>query len=385
MLCGGTFLFDFSLDRAFRRRQAPALHPIFSGMQKKINKVLVVRLSSLGDIVLTTPVLETLNKQFPQSKIYFLTKTQYRDLLANDPRLSGVIEFDPKGKHAGFPGFKRLIAELRLHNFDLLIDLHANMRSFFIRHLAKSKIKIKYSKRWSSRWRMVHMKFLKIKPKQTVDSYLDVLKKIQLDAMSKTPILFLSPDDIVFSEKFLLEERIKKDDIVIGIHPGAKWETKKWDEEKFMQAGQVLIQKLDCKIMWFGDSEDEELIQKMIKGLPDSRVIKAIGLPLGKFMSLIRRCNGLITNDSAPMQMAQALQVPVVAIFGPTHPRLGFVPVGPRNVVLCANVKCSPCSLHGERKCHKSTRLCMDLIQPDMVVEAVRDLLGEEKSVRKEG
>ncbi len=353
-------------------------------MQRKLDKILIIRLSSLGDIVLTTPVVETLKKNFPQSRIYFLTKTQYGDLLVNDPGIAGLIEFDPKGKHKGIGGFKRLMLELRSYQFDLLIDLHSNLRSYFIRHLTESKIKIKYNKRWFSRWCMIYLKFLKTKPIQTVDSYLDVLKKIQIDAGNRSPVLFLSQVDIEFADKFLLDAKLKKDDIVIGVHPGAKWETKRWDEGKFEQVCKALIRKLDCKIMLCGDSKDEGLIQKISQNLPDSRVIKAIGLPLGKLMGLSNRCDGLITNDSGPMHMAQALSVPVVAIFGPTHPRLGFAPIGHRNVVFCANVECSPCSLHGERKCHKKTKLCMDLIGPDMVVEAVEGLLKERNSIRKE-
>jgi heptosyltransferase II len=353
-------------------------------MQEKFDKILIIRLSSLGDIVLTTPVFNALKKNFPQSQIYFLTKTQYRDLLVNDPRLSGLIEFDPQERHKGLGGFKRMLDELKLYQFDLLIDLHANLRSFFIRHLSNSKIKIKYKKRWFSRWFMVHLKFLKTKPRQTVDSYLDVLKSINIESQDGTPALFLSQNDIEFKEKFLMDSRIKKDDIVIGIHPGTRWETKRWDEQKFGLVGQILVQKLSCKIILFGDSVEDKVLKDITANLPVSNVINAMGLPLGKLASLIKRCDCLITNDSGPMHIAEALQVPVVAIFGPTHPKLGFAPIGQPNVVLSANVECSPCSLHGERKCHKKTRLCMDLITADMVVKAVEGLLKKHKTIRKE-
>lgn len=353
-------------------------------MQKKIDKILVIRLSSLGDVVLATPVLETLKENLPQSRIYFLTKTQYRDLLINDSRLSGLIEFDPKGRHRGLRGFKRLLDELKPHRFDLLIDLHANLRSFLIRQLTNSNIKIKCKKRWLSRWLMVYLKLVKTKPLRTVDSYLDVLKKIQIEARNGSPRLFLGQDDIGFSEEFLPDREIRKDDTVIGIHPGARWETKRWDEDKFGQVAQTIIQKLDCKIILFGDAGEEEIIDNITKNLPESNVIKITGLPLGKLMSLIKRCDCLITNDSGPMHIAEALQVPVVAIFGPTHPSLGFAPADQRGVVLCVDLKCSPCSLHGERKCHEKTRLCMDLITADMVVRAVEDLLKKHETVRKE-
>jgi len=353
-------------------------------MQKKIEKILIVRFSSLGDIILTTPVIGALKTKFPQSRIFFLTKAQYGDMLRADPRILSLIEFDPTGKHKGVSGFVKLIEKLRTYDFDLLIDLHANLRSFFIRHLTKSKIKLKYNKRWLSRFLMVRFKFLKTKTIRTVDSYLKVLKNMQINAPEKNPLLFLSQDDVEFSKHFLLEQKVEKDDIVMGVHPGARWQTKRWDEGKFEQVCQVLIDRFNCKIMLLGDVEDKKLIEKIKKNLPDTKLIKAVGLPLGKLMSLIKRCDCFITNDSGPMHIASALQVPVVAIFGPTHPRLGFAPVGSKNEVLCANVRCSPCSLHGEKRCKKKSRYCMDLIQPEMMVEAVEKLLQEKNPILKE-
>jgi heptosyltransferase II len=349
--------------------------------QKTIEKILIVRLSSLGDVVLTTPVIEALKNEFPQSRIFFLTKAQYSDVLRNDPRISSLLEFDPQGRHKGFSGFLRLLSELKSHDFDLMVDLHANWRSFLVRRLTKSKIKLKYNKRWFSRWMMVYFKFLRTKPIHTMDSYLEVLKNLPIDTSDKRPLLFLSKNDVEFMEHFLLEEKVRKDDIVVGIHPGARWETKRWDEEKFKQVCQVLTERYNYKIILMGDAKDMRLIERIRKDIPNTKLIQAVGWSLGKFMSLIKRCDGLITNDSGPMHMAQALQVPVVVIFGPTHPKLGFAPTGFDNVVLCANVECSPCSLHGEKKCRKKNRLCMDLIQPEMVVEAVESLIEKEKSI----
>ncbi len=353
-------------------------------IQKNITKILIVRFSSLGDVILTTPVISALKDKFPDSKIFFLTKAHYGDVLRADPRIFSLIEFDPIKKHKGFSGFIRLVSELRSHDFDLLIDLHANLRSFFVRHLTKSKVKLKYHKRWLSRFLTVHFKFLKTKAIHTVDSYFEVLKKIQIYSPEKNPLIFLSQDDVEISGHFLLEQELEKDDIVVGVHPGARWETKRWDEGKFERVCQDLIDKHNCKIMLLGDAGDEELIENISKDIPDAKLIKAVGLPKGRFMSLIGRCDCFITNDSGPMHVASALKVPVVAIFGPTHPRLGFAPLGSKNVVLCANVKCSPCSLHGEKRCRKKSRFCMDLIEPEMVIEAVDRLIEENNSTQRE-
>jgi heptosyltransferase-2 len=353
-------------------------------MIEKIEKILVIRLSSLGDVILTTPVLRTLKDRFPQSDIYFLTKARYGDVLKADPRISSLIELDAEGKHKGFSGFMRLVSELRLKDFDLLVDLHANLRSFLLRHLVKSRIKLKYNSQRLLRFMMVHFKSATSRVLHTVDSYLEVLGKIDVQAQDKQPRIFLSPEGVSLSEHFLLERGVVKDDIIVGVHPGAKWQTKRWDESKFNLVCKEVIRKFNCKVLLFGDSGEEKLVENVKEGLPKEGVLEATGLPLGRMMSLIKRCDCLITNDSGPMHVASALQVPVVAIFGPTHPRLGFAPVGSENAVLCAHVECSPCSLHGEKKCSKKSRFCMDLIEPGMVVEAVEGLLKENKSTWKE-
>jgi heptosyltransferase-2 len=346
-------------------------------------KILIIRFSSLGDIVLTTSVIKSLKQKFPQSPIFFLTKSQYQDLLKNDPHIFSLIKFDPKEKHKGISGFLKLIQELKAFEFDLVVDLHGNLRSFLVRHLLKTELKIKYDKRWLARFLLVHFKFIKVKPMHTVDSYLEALKRIGVNSVEKDPQIFLNEKGENFLKDFLLEKNIEKDDIVVGIHPKAKWETKRWDEEKFNQVCQILNQKLKVKIILFGDQKDQEVIERISPQGESQKIFKAVNLPLNKFMSLIKRCDCFITNDSGPMHIASALGVPVVAIFGPTHPKLGFSPRGSENVVLTANVKCSPCSLHGEKKCHKKSRLCMDLIQPEMVADSVERLLKNKFSVKK--
>ena len=352
-------------------------------MQKEMKRILIIRLSSLGDVILTTLVIAALKAKFPHSELFFLTKARYGDLLRNDPRISSLVEFDPAERHGDLSGFMRLISELRSCDFDLLVDLHANLRSFLVRHLVKSRIKLKYNKHWLSRSLMVHFKFLKTRPVSTVNSYLEVLKQLNVNPTENRTLVFLNPEDVDFSDHFLLEQQVKKDDIVVGVHPGAKWETKKWDGGKFARVCQGLVDKLGCKIMLLGDAGEAKLVEEVGKDIPAERLVKAVGLPLRKVMSLIKRCDCFITNDSGPMHIASALRVPVVAIFGPTHPKLGFSPSGSRNVVLCADVKCSPCSLHGEKRCSKKSRFCTDLIEPDMVIEAAERLLKEGKSISK--
>ncbi len=350
---------------------------------KKIEKILIIRLSSLGDVVLTTPVIRSLKQKFPQSQIFFLTKVQYQDLLTSDPYVFDLVGFDPQDKHKGISGFFKLIRELNALEFDLLVDLHANLRSFLLRRLLKAGIKIKYDKRWLARFLLVHFKFLKAKPNPTIDSYLKTLGKIGVSRCERNPRIFLNQKSEDFLKDFVIEKKIEKDDIVVGIHPGAKWETKRWTEEKFARVCQVLIRKPELKVILFGDQEDQVAIERISSRTGDHKVSKAVNLPLSDLLGPIKRCDCFVTNDSGPMHIASAVGVPVVAIFGPTHPQLGFSPIGSENVVLSANVECSPCSLHGEKKCRKRARYCMDLIEPEMVTDAVEKLLRAKLSSKK--
>ncbi len=348
-------------------------------MNREVKKILIIRFSSLGDVVLTTPVIGALKSAFPGSEISFLTKSQYGDVLRADPRISSLVEFDPDGADKGASGLLRLAWQLRSQDFDLLIDLHSNLRSFFVRRLVKSGMKLKYGKRWLTRFFMVHCKFLKPKSIHTVDSYLGVLRRLQIDDADRNPLVFPASGDLKFAENFLLERNVKKDDIVIAVHPGAKWDTKRWDQEKFAEVCRAVIDRLGAKVMLLGDEREKGIVLKMISGLPADRAFEAVGLPLGELAALIAGCDCLISNDSGPMHLASALGVPVAAIFGPTHPKLGFAPVGSKNVVLCADVECSPCSLHGEKRCSKKSRFCMDLIDPAAVLQAVERLIKEKK------
>lgn len=348
-------------------------------MKREVKKILIVRFSSLGDVVLTTPVIGSLKSAFPGSEISFLTKARYGDILRADPRISSLVEFDPEGKHKGASGLLRLAWKLRSQDFDLLVDLHSNLRSFLVRRMVKSGMKLKYRKRWLPRFLMVHCKFLKTKLIHTIDSYLGVLRRLQIDGADRNPLVFSASDDRKFAENFLLERNVKKDDIVIAVHPGAKWDTKRWDQKKFAEVCRAVIDRLGAKVLLLGEEREKGIVLKIKSGLPAGRIFEAVGLPLGKLAASVAGCDCLISNDSGPMHLASALGVPVVAIFGPTHPKLGFVPIGSRNVVLCADVECSPCSLHGEKRCSKKSRFCMDLIDPDTVVQAVERLIKEKK------
>lgn len=339
-------------------------------------RILVVRFSSLGDLVLTSSPVKSLQQTYPQAEIFLLTKSKYQEIAAGIPFVSQIISFDSEIKHKGIAGFFNLIAELKSFHFDIIVDLHSNWRSFLVSRFLSARQKVKYNKRSWTRFLMVHLKLLKIKPKHTLELYQSALRKLGISSSILSPQLDLKPEDSNWAISYLKERKVFPGDYLVGLSPGAKWETKRWDKEKYAETGLILAEKLNASIIIFGDEKEKDLVNQIAQSLKEQNPIMAVGLKLNQLVALIDRCKILVSNDSGLMHIATARNVLVVAIFGPTHPKLGFTPFGEKSIALTANVQCSPCSLHGQTPCYQKSRFCMDFISPQKVVEESLKILS---------
>jgi heptosyltransferase-2 len=155
---------------------------------------------------------------------------------------------------------------------------------------------------------------------------------------------------------------------MIALAPGSVWRTKRWPRERYEELGRLLVSD-GFSLVLIGGPEDRELCASISEGVSEERTINAAGrLSLLQSAELIRRCRVIVSNDSAPMHLAGAVQTPVVAMFGPTVPEFGFAPKGDRDVVLgISNLSCRPCSIHGGEKCPIRTFDCMVRLTADVV------------------
>ena len=350
-------------------------------MQDNGYRILVIRLSSLGDIILTTPVLDALKENYGNSEISFLTKQKYQGLFESDPRISSVIYFGPEGKDKGVFGLLRLIKSLNQEKFDLIVDLHSNLRSFFMRLLVKAERKVHYHKKLIPRFLMVRFKRWRVNPVSTIDNYLKSLGEIGIRAWSRIPRLYSKKESEIWAENFFVENGLLRDQILVGIAPGAKWEKKRWDLDKFSSVAKNLSQDLSAKILLVGDKDDLKLIEGIENYAGKERTIQAVDLPLDRLIPLVKRCGLFISNDSGLMHFASSLGVPTIGIFGPTSPGLGFSPSGLKDKVFWAGVDCSPCSLHGGKECVMESRYCMDNIKPEDVIKEAKKIIGADKVI----
>ncbi len=342
-------------------------------MNKGINKILIIRLSSIGDIILTTPVIRILKHHFPASKIDFVIKQQFAELLAHHPAINQLLIFDKSQATAGLKNLKHKITKQR---YDLIIDLHKNFRSYFLTLNSGAGCILRYKKFVWRRWLLVKLKWnLFEQPIPIFLRYLIPIKKLgfEYDDLGL---------DIFFSEKikFQVEEKFapflqQNFHTLIGIAPGASFFTKRWTAEGFEAVIDHFSQQTGMGVILFGNAADRELIDSLhIKNR--QQVLNAAGeLSLIQTAALMDKCGGVISNDSGLMHLAAALKKNIVAIFGSTTAELGFYPVTTEHIIVeNPELKCRPCSHIGRKKCPKHHFACMKKIEPAQVIAAAEKL-----------
>lgn len=337
-------------------------------MDGKLN-ILLIRLSSLGDLVLVSAAIAALRDRFPQARISLLTKSDFAQLFSADPNLDRVIPFEDRGRHRGVSGFLRLMRQVRREKFDILVDLHSNVRSSLIYLLSRARSRGRYNKRvLGRRARILFGK--RSSTRHVVDLYLDALAPWGAASPGTGPKIYVDSGERRVAEE-LLRNRGRSKELLIGIAPGARWPTKRWPGENFSALGDLLTERLSADILILGDEADRQTSIEVARAMRNTSIQTCGETSLRQLASLLQSCDLLVSNDSGPMHLATAVGTPVVAIFGPTVEEFGFAPWGEGNAVLSKPLPCRPCSLHGSERCPRGHFDCMRLIGPEEVFEAV--------------
>jgi len=329
----------------------------------KLKKVLIIRLNAMGDVILALPVAMAVKKAYPDATVDFVTRRAYAPLFDQFPAVDTAFAFDTS--------MRKLIKELKAQKYDTVIDLQKNPRSIILSASINPKNVVSYPKRRFTRELIVRQSLLKLDAGHTVDAYLKALKRLKITSISRRPRVVLQPEIAEFGDDFIKNTGFPSK--IIGLCPGSKHDEKKW--QGYQQLAELLIEDSNNGVIVFNGPADE--FDPNLNIVSD-RLIAAQHLGIDKVAGVMSRCDLVVSNDSGLMHLAVALSVPVVAIFGPTHPSLGFSPLGDRDRVICDNVKCSPCSLHGEKKCKMPRKYCFENITPDRAKSETDRLLYAE-------
>lgn len=339
------------------------------------NKILVIQTAFIGDVILLTPLLDAIAQKFKNAQIYILTTPQGKEILDGNPNIYKIIVYDKKGKDKGIFKFLDIVKMIKENSFAIAIIPHRSLRSSLLAYLSKIPIRIGFNT--SAGVYLLTNKVPYLRDKHEVERNLDLAQLgLGIKVVKKQLSIYLTDKERAFAKRFLGEYNVT-DTLLIGIAPGSVWATKRWTIEGYAQLVDELSKNYHAKIIIFG-SDDDVWIADKIKAKMNTIPIIATGKTnLKELSALISQCNLFITNDTAPMHIAMAFNVPTVAIFGPTTLDIGFGPYGKNYIVVeRAGLECRPCSMHGPRKCPKKHFACMNEISHQEVLLACQKLLN---------
>ena len=339
--------------------------------------ILVVQTAFLGDVILTLPLVQTLKNVFPDANIDFVAVPRAAHVLRSHPDIRQTIVYDKRGSDAGIAGLLRMRRTLRANTYGLALVPHRSLRSAVLVAAASIPRRIGFN---ASAGRFLFTDTVRYeKSLHEVDRNARLLDPLNIVAGSKDfPHLYPSREDCAEVDRFLFSQWKNKTRKIIGIAPGTVWNTKRWPTANFIELADRLRSD-GFHIVLVGGEEDTKLCSEICSAMADSSTISAAGkLTVLQSAELIRRCRLLVSNDSAPVHLAVAVQTPVVAIFGATVPEFGFAPYGQHDVVVeTKGLSCRPCSIHGGDACPISTFDCMKRIPAYNVYQSIRAVLDK--------
>lgn len=308
----------------------------FLDVQPPVERILVVKLRAIGDVLLSTAVLPGLRAAYPQASVDFLTEKYCAGVVEGNPHIRNLVTFDPVND-----GSLDLIRRVRTAGYDLVVDLFGNPRSAVLTLLSGASVRVGYRFNWRT------LCYNRVVPPRggtvhNVDFNLDALIRIGIDGLSGKPYFPLDDSAETFAGDFFTETGLV-DRKVIALNAGGGWISKKWRPEQFAGLGKRIVEETGSGVLVFWGPGEEEDARQVLAGIGRGAVMTPAST-LKQLGSLLKRCSVLVTNDSGPMHIAAALGVPVVAIFGPTVPRLQGPVFTESVVVQNLDLDCLGCS-----------------------------------------
>ncbi len=337
---------------------------------------LIVRMPNwLGDLVMATPVLADLRTHWPEAHITAMCQANVAPLLAEDPHVDEIFAFHRPSGWLRRTEHQDIILKLRRGEYDLGLLLTHSFSSAWWFWRGRVEQRVGYKGHWR-RWILDHAidEPENIDKQHLVKTYKELSEAIGVPKSDTSPELYLSDAERADAAQRLKLLGIPEKATIVGINPGAAYGSAKcWLPERFREVALRLLEDPKITVLFFGDNNGSPLVQQICDGLP-ARVINLAGRTnLRELMALIHHCNVLLTNDSGPMHIADALGTPLLALFGSTCD----IRTGPYNSgrIIRKPVPCSPCF---KRTCPIDFP-CMKQIEVDEVTKSLRDILAENR------
>lgn len=358
-------------------------------------RILVIRFSSIGDIVLTTPFLSATKKKYSNATLDYLTLDDFSPLLKDNPYIDDLFILK---REAGFWEIVNKAISMRKIKYDYIFDLHRSQRSILFRLILSGKKKSVLKKHYFKRLLLTKFKVnLYKKPYSIVNRYFNTSKLLPNPHGESTEIwidieglnMSLQKLNSINDANLLIESEVIKNRMIkignkifqqrsmktLSLMPFACWETKEWGDEKFIELGKQISDKYKVDIFIHGGAGDSDRAEAIAKKIGINAVSFAGKLSLTETSIALAMSDCLVTNDTGVMHIGGAVAIPVIALFGSTAEELGFFPYNTAGEVVQIDIDCRPCTSKGLHRCPKKHFRCMNDISVDMLYSIIKKYL----------
>jgi lipopolysaccharide heptosyltransferase II len=334
-------------------------------------RIIIWKLSALGDVVLSVPTLRAVRKQYPQAQITLAVGRAAYEVVARCPYLDGVLLYEPR-RHGSWWGLRRFVRRVQEERFDLSIDLQNSRKTHAMAWLAGIPVRIGYRRKFAGLLnRGVRLPRVQLAP---IAHQQHLLQQAGIGTDGEALELWPSTQDVQRAQSLVPPVDQRAGGMLVGMHPGGsgRWQTKRWDIERWAQLGQLLQQRGVTVVVTGGP--EERPLGEALRRLTARAPVMLIGqTSLMELACVIRQCDVFVAHDSSSLHLAAAMGTPTIALFGPTDPRRHLPPLF-KGQVIQYPVFCSPCySPH----CRTITHACMKKISVEEVHQAVANWLAE--------
>ncbi|HVZ81614.1 MAG TPA: glycosyltransferase family 9 protein [bacterium] len=342
-------------------------------------KILVIRLKGIGDVILSTPLLRALKKAYPKAQVHFLTRAASAPLLQHDPLVEKVWVHPEKKAPLG--DLLQFLSDLRAEKFDWTLDLAAEPRSAWLTLLSGAPLRAGFDirlRRWAFNHRIPPRRYER---RYQVEVLLDLLRGLGIEGDGIDTRIALGPGDLEWARGQWAGGELGAQRKKIGLNPTGTWPSKRWPADHWRRLALKIYERWNVKPVLVGGPGDGALLDEVAWGIGD-QVLRVPSTGLLQAAAFLSQMDLLIGNDGTPQHLAQAFGVPSLTLCGP-HWGLSWVkPQDPRHLYLQHFLDCGPCDLnvcphprHAQAGGHYQQE-CMVRIGPDKVFAAAQGLLG---------
>jgi heptosyltransferase-2 len=335
---------------------------------KIFNKILIIQTAYLGDLIWTTPLMKTISQIAINRKVDVLSLPSTKPVINGLPFISEVITHDKRNRLRGFHHILKTANHLSEMNYDLIISPHLSLRTSLFSFLSRAEYRCGFKEAKLSK--LYNIKAHYDKNLHFVDRFLNLAKSLGVEEISRELIVYYDKKSALVANNLLDDSRD-----FIGFIPGSRWHTKIYPPEYYKKLAILINKQLDLDVVIFGTPDEKRLGEIILEKTDKSNKNLCGNTDLNVLASSLKKAKAVIGSDCGGMHIAEAVYTPAIFLYGSTTPEMGIGPIQGNYRVIKSEMKCSPCSEHGFKKCPQGFDCCMIDIKPEKVFNILIKLM----------